>query len=230
MTIGTAEMDRIVAEVVRRLQTLSHGSESISAPIATTITESNPSPNRLTASPPNQLVIGDRLVTLALLEGRLQGVDTVLVQPNAVVTPAVKDELRLKKIALRTDCGANAVVRSKQAFVLRVIRMATSVETSWLQRAANTVGCELKIHDVQGWMEVRNAILRWNSQQAKAVLVMTDQPHRAVCECNRFDKIRAVYCSAACSWKDVQQQLAPNAVIVRPADNVFEAVLRNLVS
>ncbi|MCA9196272.1 MAG: hypothetical protein KDA87_02000 [Planctomycetales bacterium] len=230
MTIDAAEIDRIVAEVVRRLQALPSNSDAIAAPVVNLPSESDRSPNRLAASSPNQLVIADRLVTLELLKGRLQGVDTVLVQPNAVVTPAVKDELRLKKIALRSDCGANAVVRSKQALVLRVIRMATSVETSTLQRTANTVGCELKMHDVHSWMETRNAILRWNSQQAKPVLVLTDQPHLAACECNRFDKIRAVYCSAECSWKDVQQQFVPNAIIVRPADNVFEAVLRNLVN
>lgn len=47
-----------------------------------------------------QLSVSERVITLATLEGKLDGVDTISAQKRAVVTPAVKDELKRRKIRL----------------------------------------------------------------------------------------------------------------------------------
>lgn len=78
MTLTAEEIERIVQEVIRRL-TLA--GVRINKPSST-------------------LQLEDRIVTLAKIEGQLEGIQQLVVMPKAVVTPSVRDELRDKKIEL----------------------------------------------------------------------------------------------------------------------------------
>jgi hypothetical protein len=51
-------------------------------------------------SPASELSLTERVVTLRSVEGRLAGVRRLVVARRAVVTPAVKDELKQRKIEL----------------------------------------------------------------------------------------------------------------------------------
>ena len=78
MRLADAEIERIVREVIRRLT-----SAGVQVDTAT-----------------STLKIDKRLVTLATIEGQLEGIQKLVVMPKAVVTPSVRDELRDKKIEL----------------------------------------------------------------------------------------------------------------------------------
>jgi hypothetical protein len=84
----------IVREVIRRLTDGGH-------PIVST----SPGDKKTAANAPanHALRLSERLVTLATLDGRLSGVSRVIVPMRAVVTPAVRDELRRKNIRLEKD-------------------------------------------------------------------------------------------------------------------------------
>lgn len=77
--LDTELFERIVQEVIRRL-------------VARGVDVGTPG-NK-------QLAVSERVITLATLDGKLDGVETVSVQKRAVVTPAVKDELNRRKIRL----------------------------------------------------------------------------------------------------------------------------------
>lgn len=81
-------IEYIVQEVIRRLTA---GGVAIS--------------RGASSSPPNdtkrELVLSERLITLATLAGRLEGVARVIVPRKALVTPAVRDELRARSIELQ---------------------------------------------------------------------------------------------------------------------------------
>ncbi len=81
MTYTEEQVEWIVAEVLRRLTaagTAAHEGEA-------------------------ELVLKERVVTVRLIEGRLTNVKRVVVSPRAVVTPAVKDELKHRKIQLARE-------------------------------------------------------------------------------------------------------------------------------
>lgn len=78
MTVTQEQLEWIVAEVIRRLS-----AERIAVSV-------NDGP----------LAIEENLVTLATLEGRIHGVRSVHVARRAVVTPAVRDELKKNGIEL----------------------------------------------------------------------------------------------------------------------------------
>ena len=75
MTLTKEQIDWIVAEVIRRLE------------LVDTTTNCD-------------LRIAERVVTLRTIEKQLSGVKRVVVPQRSVVTPAVKDELRARKIEL----------------------------------------------------------------------------------------------------------------------------------
>ena len=54
--------------------------------------------NSADAAPATVLRLPQRVVTLRLLEGRLQGIARVEVIPRAIVTPLVQDELRQRGV------------------------------------------------------------------------------------------------------------------------------------
>jgi len=83
MTFNAEQIEWIVAEVMRRLGALRvAGDEPSSSPILA------------------ELKIVERVVTMRAIEGRLTGIKRLVVEPRAVVTPAVKDELKQRQIEL----------------------------------------------------------------------------------------------------------------------------------
>jgi len=81
MTFSEEQVEWIVAEVLRRLG-VAVGREA----------------NRGKGGA--ELRIADRVVTMRSIEGRLTGVSRLIVKPRTVVTPAVKDELKVRKIEM----------------------------------------------------------------------------------------------------------------------------------
>jgi hypothetical protein len=77
MTVTPEQLEWIVQEVIRRLRLL----------------ESNPPPT-------GELRLTECVVTLATLKDRMANVQRIVVTPRAVVTPAVRDELRQRTIEL----------------------------------------------------------------------------------------------------------------------------------
>ena len=78
MTLTQEQLEWIVAEVVRRLR---------AEPIATSVSNTT-------------LTIEERLVTLATLRGRIDGIGSVRIAKSSIVTPAVVDELKARGIEL----------------------------------------------------------------------------------------------------------------------------------
>jgi hypothetical protein len=79
-------VEYIVREVIRRLTANGQlTATSSSQPVATA----------------RELHLTDRLVTLASLQGRLDGVREIITVRNAVITPAARDELTKRRIVLK---------------------------------------------------------------------------------------------------------------------------------
>jgi hypothetical protein len=75
MSLSETDIERVVQEVLRRLKAMTP------SPLATATTRTT-------------LSLTTRLVTVAELDGKLQGIQRLEVPPRAVVTPAARDYLR----------------------------------------------------------------------------------------------------------------------------------------
>lgn len=89
MTLTPEQVERVVAEVVRRLT----AGASVVAPAVT-------SPSVAISTSSATLQIHERLVTMATLDGRLASAARLVVPKRAIVTPQVRDELKRRKIEL----------------------------------------------------------------------------------------------------------------------------------
>ena len=96
MTTSDLDIDAIVREVLRRLEQHAAAARNGSDAQA----RFNEPLTKPATAPAKELIITDRVVTLATLHKRLAGVQQVVVGQRAVVTPAVRDELRQRGIAL----------------------------------------------------------------------------------------------------------------------------------
>jgi hypothetical protein len=81
-------VEYVVREVIRRLTV-------VGQPVA------HAAPIPATDSAQRDLALTERLVTVGTLQGRLQGVAEVSIGRRSVITPAARDELANRKIALK---------------------------------------------------------------------------------------------------------------------------------
>ena len=97
MTVTPEQLEWIVQEVIRRLKAAAgDGRVAVGERSSTTA----------------DLRLTDKVITLRSLEGRLDGVSRLVVSPRAVVTPAVKDELKQRKIELVVMAGEKPAPRT----------------------------------------------------------------------------------------------------------------------
>lgn len=103
MSLPSQEIESIVRMVIDRLRDglLTSGEASTATPSSATsaVMANSPTPTTSLVEP-GTLVIEDSLITLQSLGDRLSGVTTLQVSKRSVLTPAVKDELRMRKIKL----------------------------------------------------------------------------------------------------------------------------------
>ena len=96
MTFNEEQIEWIVVEVLRRLGVA--GGERFR--VARVERSSTPLEVQI------ELTMKESVITLRSLEGRLAGIARLIVQPRAVVTPAVKDELKQRNIELVRETRA----------------------------------------------------------------------------------------------------------------------------
>ena len=103
MSIATFDIDAIVRQIMADLgvtgasSPIALGSANVSKAVVKKPVKDKKSDDK------SKLHLLDSLVTLASLEGRLDDVREVVITPNAVVTPSVRDLLYKKEIRLQTS-------------------------------------------------------------------------------------------------------------------------------
>ncbi len=198
--LNPSEIERIVRQVVERL--LREGAPTTS-----------PSAKGATAG---HLRLETKLVTLASLEGKLGAETSVLSVPaKAVVTPAVRDELKTRGVELRRGDSPQTFPDTPQV----VIATKRSVASSWQPAERNEkVGTLVQaVQRAAGWVKSDGV-----------AVVLTEQPEVAACAANRHAGIRALAVREAGIWQAAAQQLGANLVVCHPGNLPAEAVPRLL--
>ena len=88
MTYSEEQVEWIVKEVIRRLL-----AQGVASGVAV-------GERRSTTA---ELTIDSKLVTMRTIEGKLAGIKQLRVPARAIVTPAVRDELRERKVELKYE-------------------------------------------------------------------------------------------------------------------------------
>jgi len=214
MSRDSADIGWIVAEVIRRLQapdvgTSAHRAEASAA----------------SAPPADACVVEDRLVTLATLPPDWHTHSTLMVPRGAVITPAVKDELRNHGVSVATQ--VTAAVPATTAGVEVIVAVCDAVAERVTRTFAPLVNLPATTaSDLAA--AVREAGTRVRDPH-RVVVLLTDQPLAAVCLANRNPNIRAATGTTSADAKAAVTAIGANVWVTDPR-HLTSAQWQNIVA
>ncbi len=215
MNVTAAEIDRIVREVLNRL-----------APTdaAALTKQDNP-----TATTPGSLFIAGRVVTVNDLDGRLEGIRTVLLAPRAVVTPAARDLLRQRGVTLASHLPTAASQSNRFALSIVVLGVAeTSFEPAQLVQTLAQSQVSVERLAKTGLATVVEESADHVARSGKLAMLLTGQPLAGAALANRHRGVRAACAADVATVARAIREIGVNFLAVDPAGVSFFA-LRQLV-
>jgi hypothetical protein len=214
------DVDAIVREVMARLETGADGNQTTAKP------RDGGGPTRKTAGSggSGEVALTARVVSLAELDGRLEGLKRLRVPAGAVLTPAVRDLLRQGNVAVEYGSGSADTARHTL-----VVGLAESAyEPAALVRAAAQTGTSVEQLARTGLAGVVSEMCDLVASGGKLGLLLCGQPAAGLCLANRRPGVRAALAADRRSVTDALEQVAANMLVVQPASRNFSD-LRQMV-
>jgi ribose 5-phosphate isomerase RpiB len=202
------DIEWIVGEVMRRLMDVRAAGEKA---------EAEQPPARKPSNESGHLRLSQRVVTTALVEGRLDGVRQVVVPARAVVTPAVRDALRKKRITIVSQSETCDAEPGSDTCIVGVVDPAG-------QFGSATAAVSAELGDVRRLdsdcvvKAIRGVVGEVETGQG-AGIVFTGQPSVALCLANRQPGIRAAWAVNAAAVQEAEQSIGANLLVINPASH-----------
>ncbi|MGO9108949.1 MAG: hypothetical protein ACLP9L_06915 [Thermoguttaceae bacterium] len=203
LTASTDDIERIVREVLAQLGA---DPKRVAAPAAPT-----------DVAPPKRegdVYIDARVVALESIAGRLQGAKQMIVPPGALVTPAVRDELRRRGVAL--VCGsATATAQKEHPRVLLVVgrtRHDPAAAVRMLAREGVDVQTETADCTIASTDKLAAAVAPGQSLG----LLWTRHSAAGLCLANRHAGVRAVLATGVSATAAAVAAVGANVLVVDP--------------
>jgi len=177
-------------------------------------------PSQAASSPSNgELVVLSQVVTMSELEGRLEGVRRLVVPPQAVITPSVRDELHRKRIALVYDQPVPVPGAGSVRLVMTVL--GSRFDPGPLVRALNGDGIEVETHRTDCLVAATDQLAVEVPKPNTLGLVVSTYPAVALCLANRHEGVRAVLGIDAGTVEAEAASVGANVLVVSPKTTSF---------
>lgn len=221
---ATLDIDLIVREVLKRLAQIE------AAPVET---KAESGMRKAEETDSSVLIVAERVVTIEGLRGKLDQVRRVQVRPKAVVTPAVRDLLREKKIVL--EVGAATTAKADRPVVRLAAGVAdTTFNTAGVLRSLSNTGVNVEQLARTGMKTVVSELADQVRKNGSLALLFTEQTLAAVCLANRFPGVRAAAGGCVPSVEKAQKAIGVNLLVVNPRgksaselENIVKTFCRN---
>jgi hypothetical protein len=199
------DIERVVQEVLRELRLQA-------APAA-----SEPAPPIAPAVPDGQLTLDDRLVTLSVLEGRMAGLRKLVVSPQSVITPAVRDELARRNVQLLVAPRGGAPTAAKAALRLVLVTHGRRYEPTALLAALAKGPTTVEHHAKDCIMASSDLLAAEVAKPDTLGAVLTRHTAAGLCVANRLAGVRAVLGLDPAQAAVVAKAVGANVLIADPA-------------
>lgn len=196
----STEVERIVREVLERLGVTGNG--------ATVAVDT-----KQRASEPQSLALDGRVISVADLAGRLEGVRVVTVPRKAIVTPAARDMLRERGVSLASRAVA---VEMRVAARLALGVAESGCDAAELVRCLREDGVEVEQLARTGLASVVEELADRIVRDGRLGVLLTDNPLAAVCRANRHRGVRAAIGNNAVEVGRALAAIGANLLIVEP--------------
>ncbi|MEX2121071.1 MAG: RpiB/LacA/LacB family sugar-phosphate isomerase [Pirellulales bacterium] len=216
------DVEVIVREVMARLETSGDGDQ------ATTGTQDGRGTKGQKAAgsgSSGELALTARVVSLAELDGRLEGLKRLRVPAGAVLTPAVRDLLRQGNVAVEYVGGSADTAR--HTLVLGLAESA--YEPAALARAVAQTGTSVEQLARTGLAGVVSEMCDLVASGGKLGLLLCGQPAAALCLANRRPGVRAAVAADRRGVTGALDQVAANLLVVQPASRSFSELRQMMI-
>ena len=162
----------------------------------------------------NELVLENKVVSVAELADRLSGVTRVVVPRGAIFTPAARDELRKRNIAIASRVSPLAGSATSHTLVVGM------ADTSYNPASLVQMFCSdrLKIERLPsvGLINIVDELCEHVSKGGTFGLLITEQSAAAICLANRYLGVRAVLGHSVLAVRDASSSVAANFLVIDP--------------
>ena len=211
MSRHTLDIERVVRQVLSELGLAANGDAAASKQAKTGTQMSNDKPD---GSP--ELVLAGRVVTLGEIEGRLDGVCRLVVPARAVVTPAVRDELRRRNTSLTFASTRGERASAGHDTRLLVVAAGTSFDPTSLAEMLGSEGVEVTIKESSCLIRAADELAGGLTESDTLGMLVTKHTAAGLCLANRQRGVRAVLgLDAATTASDVAS-VGANLLVVDP--------------
>jgi ribose 5-phosphate isomerase RpiB len=210
MATAAWDIDRIVDEVVKRLR--EDAAASAAEPAAASRPKNVVHPADPERGGPRELVVADRVVSLAALDGRLAGIGRLVTRRDAVITPSARDEVNSRGIELVRGEARPPAFHAEAKTVLVVVGTAGALERSATELEP-LVGRVDRFAAADLPTAIRQLAREVTSGGRPGVL-LTDQPVAAHCLANHVRGVRAAWAVDLESLRQAVRTIGANLLVV----------------
>ena len=170
-----------------------------------------------------KLVINAPVVSLAQVEGRLEGAGRLVVPCGAVVTPSVRDLLREKNVALTFSTGTDEKVKGGRCGGVSLSLMATLVKPALkfdlaaLGRGLQNDGIDVKVSTSDCLIETTDRFAAMIKDRSTIGAIITSHPAPGLCLANRLRGVRAIGPATAADVTRDAKGVGANLIVINPA-------------
>lgn len=219
MVQTTADIDRIVREVLAELGLLSQPADSTNEDRVESANAPQPQPaSPLRPAPParpaGDVVVSERVVTLAAVGERLASARRLVVQPRAVVTPAVRDELRRRNVTLVVEQPTAAAASAANRVALTVLGSKTDPKPLADELARLGMAVDLQTFDCL--VRATDDMARRLADGGTVGVLLSNYGAVAICLANRHQGVRAVLASDESRTATDAVSVGANALVLEP--------------
>ena len=209
MPVVEQDVERIVQLVLERLR---------AAGVDVQPTAAERTQHREVTTSKTRLELMHPVISLASLDGQLGKIEELVVHHRAVVTPAVKDELQQRKIALkRTHAPARDPSNSAEPICICLAGAGQAFEIAALKQSLSAAGLAAR------WLAddaLQVAISKLREQlttEGRLGVLLTDRPALALCMANRNSQLRAAEARSNADAETACRLLDANLLVADPA-------------
>ena len=209
MTQTTLDIERVVREVLAELNRGATAGSSSSA--GNTVGQANSG----TRSPLNgELVLSTRLVTMDDIADRLAGIRRVVVAPQAVVTPAVRDVLRQRDITLSR--GLPEKNAAAAALRLVVVAARSKFDPKLLAGSLQGEGIAIECRKTDCILAATDQLAAELAKGDALAVLLTPHTAAALCLTNRLPGVRAVLAAGSGNVQADINAVGANLLVADP--------------
>jgi hypothetical protein len=234
MADPSIDVERLVREVMARLgqaegRARKQG-EAEDSPARSPRAAEEPPPLQAASCARNgEVVVSSQVVTMAEVADRLEGVKRIVVSPQAVLTPSVRDELRRKNIALAYDghvaalpaARVGASTRPTGGLRLVMVVVDSGFDPGPLARALQHEGIDVQPQRADGLPGATDQLAGQVAKPNTLALVISTHPAAALCLANRRRGVRAIRGINAATIVTDAASVGANVLVVDPRTTSF---------